>query len=45
MLINTNVGDAFSLEEIRGWLRVAGFRRPRLLEVGTHSPLILATKP
>lgn len=45
MLINTNVGDAFSFEEIRGWLREAGFRRPRLLDVGTHSPLILATKP
>lgn len=45
MLVNTEAGDTFSFREISGWLRAAGFVRPRLLEVPAVSPLILATKP
>lgn len=45
MLVNTDEGDTFSFEEISGWLREAGFTKPRLLDVPAVSPLILATKP
>lgn len=45
MLVNSHAGDTFSFKEITGWLREAGFRRPRLLEVPAPSPLVLATKP
>jgi hypothetical protein len=45
MLVNTEAGDTFSFKEISGWLRAAGFVKPRLLEVPAVSPLILATKP
>jgi ubiquinone/menaquinone biosynthesis C-methylase UbiE len=45
MLVNTEQGDTFSFEEISGWLREAGFTKPRLLKVPAVSPLVLATKP
>jgi ubiquinone/menaquinone biosynthesis C-methylase UbiE len=45
MLVNTEEGDAFSFEEISGWLREAGFIKPRLLKAPAVSPLVLATKP
>lgn len=45
MLVNTRAGDTFSFKEMSGWLREAGFRQPRLLEVPAVSPLVLATKP
>lgn len=45
MLVNTHAGDTFSFKEMSGWLRKAGFRNPRLLEVPAVSPLVLATKP
>ena len=45
MLVNTEDGDTFSFEEISGWLREAGFTKPRLLKVPAVSPLVLATKP
>jgi hypothetical protein len=45
MLVNTEEGDTFSFEEISGWLREAGFIKPRLLKVPAVSPLVLATKP
>jgi len=45
MLVNTKAGDTFSFKEMSGWLREAGFRKPRLLDVPAVSPLILATKP
>jgi hypothetical protein len=46
MLINTDCGDTYSMEEISSWLKDAGFVDVRML--ATHagpSPLILATKP
>jgi ubiquinone/menaquinone biosynthesis C-methylase UbiE len=45
MLVNTDVGDTYSFEEIAGWLRETGFENPRKLEGPGPSPLILATKP
>ncbi|MDE3106022.1 MAG: methyltransferase domain-containing protein [Acidobacteriota bacterium] len=45
MLVNTDVGDTFSFEEISSWLREAGFTDVRQLESPGPSPLILATKP
>lgn len=45
MLINTETGDTFSFKEISGWLREAGFVKPRLLDVPAVSSLVLATKP
>jgi 3-hydroxy-5-methyl-1-naphthoate 3-O-methyltransferase len=45
MLVNTDVGDTYSFEEISGWLTEAGFTNPRLLEAPGPSPLLLATKP
>jgi 2-polyprenyl-3-methyl-5-hydroxy-6-metoxy-1,4-benzoquinol methylase len=44
MLVNTEKGDTFSFEEIRGWLEAAGFADVRSLEAPAPSPLILATK-
>jgi ubiquinone/menaquinone biosynthesis C-methylase UbiE len=44
MLVNTEEGDTFSFDEIRGWLEAAGFTDVRSLEAPSPSPLILATK-
>jgi precorrin-6B methylase 2 len=45
MLVNTDEGDTYTLEEISGWLTEAGFIKVRTLEAPGPSPLILATKP
>jgi ubiquinone/menaquinone biosynthesis C-methylase UbiE len=45
MLVNTEKGDTFSFNEIKGWLEDAGFKKVRKLEAPGPSPLILATKP
>ena len=45
MLVNTEEGDAFSFNEIKGWLEQAGFVNVRTLEAHAPSPLVLATKP
>ena len=45
MLVNTEAGDTFTFSEMSGWLRAAGFRNPRLLDVPSVSPLVLADKP
>ena len=46
MLVNTDVGDTYSFEEISGWLTDAGFADPRLLEAPGPSPApLLATEP
>ena len=44
MLLNTQMGDTWTLAEFRAWLKAAGFARIEALEVGTHSPVILGTK-
>jgi SAM-dependent methyltransferase len=45
MLVNTDTGDTYSLEEISSWLKEAGFTDVRTLESPGPSPLVLATKP
>jgi ubiquinone/menaquinone biosynthesis C-methylase UbiE len=45
MLVNTEAGDTFTFAEMSQWLRQAGFRNPRLLDVPSVSPLVLADKP
>ena len=45
MLVNTEKGDTFSFNEIKGWLEDAGFEKVRKLKAPGPSPLILATKP
>jgi hypothetical protein len=45
MLVNTDEGDTFSFEEIRGWLEQCGFENARLVPAPGPSPLIVAEKP
>jgi len=45
MLVNTDMGDTFSFEQISQWLAEAGFVNARTLDTHGPSPLILATKP
>jgi ubiquinone/menaquinone biosynthesis C-methylase UbiE len=45
MFIHSERGDTFSFNEIKAWLREAGFRNVRLLKAPGPSPLVLATKP
>lgn len=45
MLVNTEAGDTFTFNEMSRWLRQAGFRNARLLDVPSVSPLVLADKP
>jgi ubiquinone/menaquinone biosynthesis C-methylase UbiE len=46
MLVNSDEGDTFSFDEIRGWLEDAGFARVRTVEAPGLAPLlVLATKP
>jgi len=44
MLVNTEHGNTFSFNEIKGWLEQAGFEKARTLDVPGPSPLVLATK-
>jgi uncharacterized protein YjiS (DUF1127 family)/ubiquinone/menaquinone biosynthesis C-methylase UbiE len=46
MLVNSDEGDTYTYDEIRGWLEDAGFERVRTIEAPGLAPLlILATKP
>ena len=46
MLVNSDQGDTFTFDEIRGWLHDAGFERVRTVEAPGLAPLlILATRP
>ena len=44
MLINTEVGDTYTLAEYTAWLNDAGFRRVETADIGSHSPLIVGIK-
>ena len=44
MHVNTEAGDTYTFSEMSQWLRQAGFKNPRLLDVPSVSPLILADK-
>ena len=46
MLVNSDLGDTFTFDEISSWLREAGFEQVRTIEAPGLAPLlILATKP
>ena len=46
MLVNSESGDTFSLEEITGWLAAAHFEQVRIIDAPGLAPkIILATKP
>jgi hypothetical protein len=45
MLVNTDDGDTFTLAEMSAWLEETGYVHPRLLDVPSVSPLVLADKP
>jgi ubiquinone/menaquinone biosynthesis C-methylase UbiE len=45
MHVNTEAGDTFTFGEMSQWLRKAGFKNPRLLDVPSVYPLVLADKP
>jgi len=45
MLVNTDVGDTYTFEEISAWLKDAGFANMRTVPAPGPSPLILADKP
>jgi ubiquinone/menaquinone biosynthesis C-methylase UbiE len=44
MLINTEVGDTYTLAEYTAWLNDAGFSRVETADIGSHSPLIVGIK-
>jgi SAM-dependent methyltransferase len=45
MLVHTEHGNAYTLDEMRSWLEEAGFSKVRTLAAPAPSPLILADKP
>ncbi len=45
MLVNTDEGNTFTFAEMSAWLSEAGYGNPRLLDVPSVSPLVLADKP
>jgi ubiquinone/menaquinone biosynthesis C-methylase UbiE len=44
MLINTEEGGTYTMEEYTGWLNDAGFARVETADIGSHSPLIIGHK-
>jgi ubiquinone/menaquinone biosynthesis C-methylase UbiE len=44
MLVNTEQGDTYTLAEYNRWLRAAGFAQVATKDIGSHSPLVIATK-
>jgi SAM-dependent methyltransferase len=44
MLVNTEKGDCYTLEEMKNWFLVAGLEPSDVLELGAHSSLVLAYK-
>ncbi len=44
MLLNTEVGDTYTLAEYTAWLTGAGFARVETADIGSHSPLVIGVK-
>ncbi len=44
MLVHTDQGDTYTLPQYREWLTAAGFARVETIDIGSHSPVIVATK-
>ncbi|MBI3911297.1 MAG: class I SAM-dependent methyltransferase [Armatimonadetes bacterium] len=45
MLLHTREGDTFTLAQYTAWAREAGLERVETVDIGSHSPAILATRP
>lgn len=45
MLLNTTEGDTYTFAEYKAWLTDAGFVDVRAIDIGAHSPLVVATRP
>jgi ubiquinone/menaquinone biosynthesis C-methylase UbiE len=41
MLVNTEIGDTYTLSEYTEWLKEAGFAHVETADIGSHSPLII----
>ena len=44
MIVNTTEGDVYTLAEYKKWLKQAGFKSVKTVQVDAPSPLILATR-
>jgi ubiquinone/menaquinone biosynthesis C-methylase UbiE len=44
MLVNTGHGDTYTVAEYTEWLREAGFDGIEAVDIGSHSPIIVAAK-
>ncbi len=44
MLVNTAEGDTYTLAQYRDWLGEAGFSAVEAVDIGSHSPMVLAVK-
>ena len=44
MLVHTERGDVFTLAQYREWLAEAGFVEVEAVEIGSHSPLVVARR-
>lgn len=44
MLVAANAGDTYTLAELHPWLTAAGFSAVDTLDIGHHSPLVVARK-
>lgn len=45
MLVQTDAGGTYTLAEYRAWLEATGFVGIETVDIGSHSPVILARKP
>jgi ubiquinone/menaquinone biosynthesis C-methylase UbiE len=45
MLLHWEEGDTYTLAEYKRWLTDAGFTRVKPADIGSHSPLIIASRP
>jgi ubiquinone/menaquinone biosynthesis C-methylase UbiE len=45
MIVHSDHGDTFTFDEMKSWLKEAGFKKVRTLKAESPSPLILADKP
>jgi ubiquinone/menaquinone biosynthesis C-methylase UbiE len=44
MLVSTEAGDCYSLDEVKAWLETAGLRFEETFEVGVHSAIIVGRR-
>jgi ubiquinone/menaquinone biosynthesis C-methylase UbiE len=44
MLLHTSEGDTYTMGQYRTWLQAAGFEKVHTVDIGSHSPLVVATR-